>query len=220
MHLIMRNSKNKQIKNGRIEGDFHNGIPKILLNELLHCCPVVVAPSNSYASPIIHMIFNVCYKPKLFTQLTLHQMRYGIQFMKMIVKSDCDLNATDNLGNTFLHVVVSDVVQEINFFDSFYNEHITTTLINNAVDTVEVLLENGSYLHAKNKKGKCPYALLQDIKVRNRNKEYILIPFSYLFKKFESILSLKYLAARKIADSHIPYTNKLPKALARFVDLH
>ena len=167
-------------------------------------------------------------------------MGYGYHFMKMIVESDCDLNATDHHGNTFLHAFMLDFVQEINFTDSFYKEWITT-LIDNAVEAVKVLLENGAYPHAKNKQGKCPFDLLRGIKEykvdlseiicdyrdllpgfqENRsNADKIIDRFRDLFAKYDCSWSLKYLTAKKIIDSHIPYIDKLPKSLVKFVDFH
>ena len=146
-------------------------------------------------------------------------MRYSSQFMKMIVESVEDLNATDHQGNTFLHIVISDVVEEINHIDISYHSQMTTQ-INIAVETAKVLLENGAYSHARNKQGRCPFDLLQCIRAKKSGPESILEHFRERFKKYDSSLTLKYLAARTIVDSQVPYANRLPKALVRFVDLH
>ena len=194
-------------------------IAKILLEELLNRCPVVSAPCYGFHSPVANILFNTSYKPLLYSHLLEQCYRYNCQFMMMIVQSLSDFNATDSQGNTLLHNVIGDVLQEVDFFYHYRGDH-RQVLSNAAIKIIQILLESGSYPHAKNKERKCPFDGFTNKKLYKLNPEYIFASCKDLMTKYDSSLALKYLAATKIVHSKIPYKNVLPEALVKFVDLH
>ena len=85
---------------------------------------------------------------------------------------------------------------------------------------IEILLENGSYPHARNKKGLCPGDGLPHLKLHRFNPEDLIKQFKDMIAKYDSKMTLKYLAAKEIINSKAPYEDKLPKDLIKFVSLH
>ena len=211
MHLIKRSdssfhkdldgSSSKEMTN---RSNHHHRVAKTMLDELLHRCPMVSAPLLGFRSPVIIILFQAKYKAIYYTYLTSQCAKYSYHLMKLLVYSDCDLNATDHERNTILHTVISAVFQEIDIGQDLDRDFDIKSLTNATVDIVKLLLGNGSYPHAKNKQGKSPLDLLQGIQVYRSKAEDILIHFTNLFSKYECNLSLKYLAAKKISDTHIP----------------
>ena len=194
-------------------------IARILFEELLNRCPKVLAPCYGYVSPVENILFKTDYKPFLLVRLFRQCYVYNCQFITMIVQSQCDLNATDSLGNTLLHNVVCDALQEIKSFRGYPNS-CRTVLTEPVIKIVKILLDNGSYPHAKNKQRKCPFDELTDIELNKSNPENIIASCKELMKNYDRTLTLKYLAATKIVDSAVPYRHLLPEALVKFVDLH
>ena len=119
--IIKRHGKNID-KEGGIENskafisDSNHRIAKILLDEVLNRCPTVSAPLHGYEYPVTNILFNIRYKPLFYAFLTEHCPKYYPTFMMMLVQSHCDLNATDSEGSTILLNVISDMMQEIDFF--------------------------------------------------------------------------------------------------------
>ena len=202
-----------------LKGLITHNIAKILLDEVLYRCPTVSAPILEYSSPVANILFNICYKPILYSHLIEQYPLYNYKFMVMILQSQCDLNAPDSQGNTILHNVICDIVQDIHFFHDFRGDN-KGILTNLALEIVKLLLGSGSYPHAKNKEGKCPLDELTDDKLEGLNPEDIKIQFKELAEKYDSTSTLKFLAATKIVDLKIPYGNSLPDALVKFVALH
>ena len=85
---------------------------------------------------------------------------------------------------------------------------------------IEILLENGSYPHARNKKGQCPGDGLPNVKLFRLNPENLIVQFKNLIARYDSRMTLKFMSARKIVDSKIPYKDLLPEHLVDFVNLH
>ena len=224
--VIMKRSdknvgKEDDIENSRVSISGSNyRISQILLEELLNRCPAVSAPFHGFEYPVANVLFNVHYKPYFYATLTKYCTMYYLSFMKMLVQSQCDISATDSQGNTILHNVVYDMLQEIDFFNEITRYH-NTIVMDAAVEVVEIFLENGSYPHAKNKKGKHLLDGFIDYKPKSSlNAKTILVRCKDLMTKYDCTLTLKYMAAKTIVHSKIPYRNLLPQALVKFVDLH
>ena len=190
-------------------------IARILVDELLHRCPEISAPFYGYTWPVMNVVFKAKHRITHFLEFTRSCRDYNYHFVQMVIQSGYDLNATDWEGNTILHVVISEVLMEI---DAFYNTK--DQLMELALKIIEILLENGSYPHARNKNGRCPGEGFPNVKIRNYSPESVVAQFKNLLGKYDSTMTLKYLAARKIVDSQIAYETVLPKDLARFVSLH
>ena len=212
-----RNANGKNFKESKDK--INDSIAKILVEEVLNRCPTVSAPFYGYSSPVANILFNIRYKPLLYSHLTEQCFSHNYTFMMMIVQSQCDFNAPDSLGNTVLHNVICDVLQEIDFFYNSRGDN-RTTLADLAFEIVKLLLEKGSYPHAKNKDGKRPFDGITEDKFHRMNRKDINVRFKDLMTKYDFTLTLKFLAATKIADLKIPYRNLLPDALVKFVDLH
>ena len=142
--------------------------------------------------------------------------------MKMIIDSKADLNATDHEGNTILHIVMSDCQREIDYLRrENFEELIIEKHMDTAVDIAKLLLDHGSYPHAKNKQGKYPGDLLHDVTLEYfDNPETLIGHFQDMLKSYDCRLTLKYLTAIKIIEYNIPYRQQLPKSLVKFVDLN
>ena len=141
--------------------------------------------------------------------------------MEMLIDSKIDLNATDHQGNTILHVVMSDIQREVDFLKRInFGELIIERHIDTAVDIAQLLLDHGSYPHAKNKRGNCPGDQLHDVKLEYFNPETLIDRFKDLLKNYDCSLTLKYLAAVRINQYNIPYRQHLPESLIKFVDLN
>ena len=202
------------------KGETDHKLARILLEELLNRCPVISAPSCGYASPVINSFFKGWYKPILFLRLTAQCLKNYNKLMKMIVELRYDLNTVDHRGNTILHIMMSDILYEINKFQSCNGVDATQQLVDSVVDCVRILLKNGSYPNTRNKRGKLPGEGLEDVKLHTFNPENIIVRFKNLLTEYDCSLTLKYLAATKIIDSKIPNKNHLPRAMVKFVDLH
>ena len=225
--MVMMKRSDKNIDKAEVVGNSKgfkssnkHSIAKILLEEVLNRCPTVSAPFHGFEYPVANLFFNVHYKPYFFAHLTEYCPMYYLSFMKMLVQSHCDLNAADCQGNTILHNVICDMLQEIDFFHDHLRYN-CKVLMDAAVEVVEILLENGSYPHAKNKKGKFHLDGLTDTEpISTLNVKNILTRCEDLMRKYDCTLTLKYMAATKIVNFKIPYRNLLPQALVKFVDLH
>ena len=112
------------------------------------------------------------------------------------------------------------MLQEIDHFHDHINHH-SKILMDAAVEVVEILLENGSYPHVRNKEGKHFLDGFIDYKPHSTlDAKYIFFYCKKLMKKYDRTLTLKYMAAKKLVHSEMPYRNLLPQALVKFVDLH
>ena len=219
LHLIERSFKSSRSdQDSKSETD--HKLARILLEELLNRCPVISAPSCGYASPVINSFFKGWYKPILFLRLTAQCLKNYNKLMKMIVELRYDLNTVDHRGNTILHIMMSDILYEINKFQCCNGVDATQQLVDSVVDCVRILLKNGSYPNTRNKRGKLPGEGLEDVKLHTFNPENIIVRFKNLLTEYDCSLTLKYLAAKKIVDSQILYENCIPKALVEFVALH
>ena len=224
MHLIKRSDSDfdKELDgcdNKEFTNQGHYRLAKVMLNELLHRCPLVAAPHFGYKSPLINVLFRARYKAIHYSSLTRQCIRYSYHLLKLIIDTQCDLNDTDHNGNTILHIVISDVFQEIECVHKSDQDNVGKQLSDVVVELVQLLLENGSYPHAKNKQGKCPVNGLQDIKPMRYNPENLFISLNDLLEKYGAF-TLQYLSATKIVQAKISYKSKLPEALVKFVDLH
>ena len=223
--VILRIMKRSDIVNDtenskEFKNDKNHRIAKILLEEVLNRCPTVSAPLHGYEYPVANLLFYTRFKPYFHANLTEHCATYYVPFMKMLVQSHCELNATDSLGNTILHNVLSDMLQEIDFFHD-HIRYYSRVLVDAAVKMVELLLEKGAYPHAKNQQGKYALDLLVDYKTHSTfNVENMYIRCKDLMSKYDYTLTLRYMAATKIVHSKLPYGNLLPQALVKFVDMH
>ena len=224
--LVLIKRDNKTLAQEHDFGNLNNWenqtISKILLNELLHRCPVVSAPFVGYSSPVTNIMFKAKHKRLLFTRFTQQCLMYNLQLAKMIIECQYDLNATDHEGNTLLHVIMSDVYMEIEFLKLFVKDPILSQHIETTFQTVHILLDNGSYPQAKNKRGKYPCDGFEHGRLQRYCQENLHERFQDLFAKYDSqsIFSLKCLAKTVIRKSRIPYKNFLPVALVKFVDFH
>ena len=224
--LIMIKRSDKHVGNqynsenfNDFKSDSNYRITRILLAELLNRCPTVSAPFHGFASPVAHILFNIHYKPLLYTHLTEKCPRYHQHFMMMLIQSQCDLNDIDFQGNTILHHVIRDFLQEIDYHHDYHGDN-QEILIDQFLKIVKMLLDSGSYPHAKNKDGKCPFDEITDAKLCKFNPKDIIMHCEELTRKYDCTLTLRYLAATKIVYYKIPYRNLLPEALIKFVDLH
>ena len=138
----------------------------------------------------------------------------------MIVQSLSDFNATDSQGNTLLHNVICDALQDIDHFIGDRDRSDPVLQTETAIEMIKILLENGSYPHAKNKERKSPIDQIPHDKLRRLNPENIISCWKDLMTKYDCTLTLKYMAATKIVDYKISYKNFLPETLVKFVDLH
>ena len=93
-------------------------------------------------------------------------------------------------------------------------------MIETRLEIIKFLLENGSYPHARNKKGQCPGDGLPHVKLYRLNPENLITQFKNLLAKYDSRMTLKYMSAKKIIDSQIPYKDILPQHMVEFVNLH
>ena len=195
-----------------------------LLGEFFQRCPGVSAPFFGYESPLIHTLYRAKYKARSCLLLTVKIIRYNFKFMKMVIDSQWDVNSTDDQGNTILHIILSEVLLDIDVvqrsnFNNIYKY--TQELIDTTVNIVQLLLDNGSYPHAKNKQGKYPCEGLLDVELEsNFNPENLITRLNHLLEKYDCTFTLKYLTAKKIVDSKIAYEKHLPKSLVHFLDLH
>ena len=224
LHLIKRsdNVSDRRIKEGTRCIGKHR-LAKVLLDEVMLRCPMVVVPRFGYSTPLVNVLFKVQYKPLLYSELTKCCSNYNYTLMKMIVDSQVDLNATDHEGNTILHIVMSDIQREIDFQKKHKNlaEDIIEQYIDTAIDIAKLLLDHGSYPHAKNKQGRYPGDQLHDSTVLLFYKiDELKVRFRDLMKNYDCTLTLKYMAAIKIIEYRIPYRHHLPKYLVKFVDLN
>ena len=143
--------------------------------------------------------------------------------MKMIIKMLGDLNAADSQGNTILHVTMTDMFSEVDALQYLIGSR--TIPLQQRLDTViniiQLLMENGSYLHARNKKGKCPIDELKALEFQRVKPRDLITQITDLLKLYDHSLTLKYMAACVIVDYNIPYKHKLlPESLIHFVNLH
>ena len=129
-------------------------------------------------------------------------------------------NATDLEGNTILHVVTSEVLLEIDPIYHPPNGDIRNLQIETTLLIIEVLLETGSYPHVRNKNDKTPKDGIQCVKLQRFNPANVIMQFKNLLEQYDSTMYLKYLAAKTIVDSQIPYKHALPERLAEFVSWH
>ena len=223
LHLIKRSDNSlEQEANMPCEPDLNNHrMAWILVEELLNRCPGISAPSYGLMWPIMNVIFKAKHRVMRFFRLLQDCVKYNHHFVKMVAASEhFHPNATDSHGNTILHVVTSEVLLEI---DPMYhpahgeilNQQIETTLL-----IIKVLLECGSYPHAKNKKDQTPEDKIEGVKLERFNPENVITQFKNLLEQYDSTMSLKYLAAKRIVDSQILYKDTLPKRLAEFVSWH
>ena len=220
--LMKRNDSNTNlghINSPNFKKEFKSSIAWILVEELVNRCPTVSAPLYGYYSPAANTLFNIVYIPFLFLLLKVHCPVVNYQFMMMIIQARCDLNATDSQGNTLLHNVIRDILHEIDALLKHRRKN-KPIIANGALEIVKMLLEKGSYPHAKNKEGKCPFDELVNSQPYQLIPEEIFVKFSEIKMKYDCTLTLKYLAATKIVYCKIPYKDLLPEALVKFVDLH
>ena len=84
---------------------------------------------------------------------------------------------------------------------------------------IKVLLENGCYPHARNKQDKTPEDGLHCMKLKKFDPENLITRIKNFLAQYDSSLTLKYLAAKRIADAKIPYKNTMPKELTELVNL-
>ena len=200
----------------------NHGVARILVDELLHRCPEISSMHYGYTWPVMHVIFKPKCRVMRFSDLTIECTEYHYHFVKMVIQSKYDLNAADWEGNQILHVVTSEVLKEIDFMLIKYPEDhdAIKRVVENRLKITNLLLENGSYPHARNKKGHCPCDGLPDVKLHQFNPENLIMQFKNLIGKYERKMTLKYISAKKIADSQIPYQDVLPGYLVKFVCLH
>ena len=193
-----------------------------LLGEFFQRCPGVSAPFFGYESPLIHTLYRAKYKARSCLLLTVKIIRYNFKFMKMVIDSHWHVNSTDVQGNTILHIILSEVLLDIDVLQRFnFSPAYTQELSDTTVNIVQLLLDNGSYPHAKNKQGKYPGEGLLDIELKSYfNPHNLITRFNHLLEKYDCTFTLKYLTAKKIVDSKIAYEKHLPKSLVRFLDLH
>ena len=181
---------------------------------------LVSAPFYGYAWPIMNIIFKAKHRIKRFANLTKKCPEYNYHFVKLVIQSGYDLNKKDWEGNTILHVVISEILQEI---DSMYNsraDNAVEQLMETRSKIIEILLEKGSYPHARNKAGQCPGNGPPIVKIQRINPDDVMTQFKNLLAKYDRTMTLKYLAAKTIVDSQTTYQDVLPKHLVKFVNLH
>ena len=132
--------------------------------------------------------------------------------MTMIIWSNCDLNDTDSNDNTILHNVICDFLREIDFHHDYQGDN-QKIQIDQFLEIVKMLLENGAHPHANNKEGKCPLDAITATKLRKFNTKDIMIHCKDLMTKYDCTLTLKYQTAKKIVGSNIPYRILLLESL-------
>ena len=185
LHLIKRSVVGSGYGQESENGTNHR-LARVLLVELLHRCPMVSAPCCGYASPVIISFFRGKYKQPAIVALTEQCMNNYHQLMKMIVESHSDLNAVDHHGNTILHIVMSNILYEISELESLTNTGFSMKQVEESiVESVRILLENGSYPNARNKEGKLPGEGLEDVKLDTFNPENINSCFKNLLAEFD-----------------------------------
>ncbi|XP_055642760.1 protein fem-1 homolog C-like isoform X2 [Toxorhynchites rutilus septentrionalis] len=107
----------------------------------------------------------------------------NITVMNLLLKCGADVNARDKARSTPLHVSASNYQTEI----------------------VEMLLEHGAHIDARNVYGSRPTQYIAEL------KDDILL---------SNHMSLKCLCANAIVENSIPYENKFPAAMERFIKAH
>ena len=161
--LLMKND-HSSINQGQSgsKSKANHGIAWILWNELLNRCPTISAPFLDFKSPVITIVYDILYKPFITAMICRRCTGYHKQFLQMIVASQCDLNSTDNQGNSILHNIICDFLQEIDFHS---RRNKNNALIVTALQVVGYLLENGAYPHTRNRQGNCPVEGLTKVKL-------------------------------------------------------
>ena len=229
LHLIKRNdyaSGHEQDgpKNQKVKVKSIHRIASILIEELLHRCPLVVAPYYEYSTPLLNILFKADYKPRLFYDLTRPCISHTYQFVKIVSELDYDLNATDYHGNTLLHILLSDAILEVDYLKRrhYIQNYLIKQVTDKTIGIVELLLDNGAYPHAKNKQRKSPVDALWNMytNIQRFYLETLVKQLADLLGQYDSSMSLKYMAATKIITSKIPYKDKLPIDVVKFVNLH
>ena len=81
---------------------------------------------------------------------------------------------------------------------------------------MKVLLENHTYPHARNKYRRTAE---DEMEFHRFYSENVITQIKNLLAQYDCSLTLKYLAAKRIADSKIPYKDTLPKELTELVNL-
>ena len=222
LHLIKRSDNSFQSELTEPAGSIlkSHRVAWILVKELLHCCPEVSAPFHGYSWPMMNISFKAKYRIKRFANLTKECREYNYHFVKMVIQTGYDLNKADCEGNTILHVVTSEILQEIDSMHNSGEEDAIKQLIETRLKIIEICLEKGSYPHARNKKGQCPGDGPPNAKIQRFDPDDIMTQFKNLLAKYDSTMTLKYLVAKKIVESQIAYKDILPKHLVEFVNMH
>jgi hypothetical protein len=107
-------------------------------------CPQITCPFTKYKAPLCHVFFYKRIKPYKFGRSC---DECCLELMKMVVDEITNLDVQDSEGNTLLHVVVHAIP---------YNPQTTQEI-------VELLIQNGIHIHARNNQRMTALDILKDL---------------------------------------------------------
>ena len=144
----------------------------------------------------------------------------SMDLLQMILESGVNINGTDHLGNTPLHVAatpfLASPVHCIPSHSDYFQELNPLYLSEKIID---LFLDKGAYIFARNEARETPF----DEMIKSAYDRYFshiphLIP---MFESYtEGLPTLLRLTAQCVKELNIPLKNRLPSALEQFVRLH
>ena len=197
----------------------HNlDVAEKIFKETFRRFPEVVAPSIGYRCPLPHVFLSSKYKTFMFTMTLIpRSLQYLHALTKMFIDSGIDVNCADSSGNTLLHMVIISLPYDLKWFSPNSPYYSGDALCAATTESIaDLLLQSGIYLYARNKQRQTALDLIADPELQ----ESVANPLIALMDKYKEFPSLQHLVAITLRESNIPYQERLPELLVKFVNLH
>ena len=178
-----------------------------MIRDLLKKIPEVVSESNNYRRPIQHIIVE---RHMVQTGCTVKRGFFRHRdICELLVNALNDLNVTDEDGNTLLHLVAKR-----SHYDAYSKPPCS-------VKSLTCLIDQGAYVHAKNKEGKTAIDYLKKFIAQHKDKadDEAINEAKRIFEMLDGkVPPLKCFAATE-TNASISKTD-VPEMLQNFVKLH